>query len=73
MKYFNVSAVNTDGSPNSALFTHVSQWSLDSMKPFFLENGVVLRETFAYSEDDKPLWAWDEITEMYVRNFSEVL
>jgi hypothetical protein len=65
--------VNVDGTPNSAAFDHVSQWSLDSMTPFFLENGVVLKPLYAYAIDDRPVWAKDQVTEEYVRNTGQVI
>ena len=73
MRYFDVKAVNADGSPNTLHFTHVSQWSLTGMTGFFAENGVVLQPTYRYSIDDRPIYRRDPDTEEYLPNTGQVI
>ena len=73
MKYYSVTAVNTDGSENNLSFDHVSEWSFKGMRDFFTENGVTLKATYAYSIDDRPIYIKDPITEEYLPNTGQVI
>lgn len=73
MKYYSVSAVNADGSENTLKFDHVSAWSLKGLTSFFALGGVVLKPTYAYSIDDRPVYVSDPVTEEYLKNNGEVV
>lgn len=73
MRYFDVTAVNADGTPNTLHFDHVSEWSLKSLTEFFSGNGVVLKPTFSYSIDDKPVWYKDPETSELLLNTGQVV
>lgn len=73
MKYYTVTAVNTDGTPNTLNFDHVSAWSLDNLSTFFVDHGVALKSEYAYSIDDKPVYFKDPITDEYILNTGQVI
>jgi hypothetical protein len=73
VKYYNVEAVNADGTPNNLKFDHVSEWSLKGLTEFFGSHGVVLKPAFAYSVDDKPLYYRDIETGELKKNTGQVL
>jgi hypothetical protein len=73
MKYFDVTAVNTDGTENSLLFDHVSEWSFNGLRDFFAEKGVTLKKTYTYAIDDRPVYIKDPITEEYLPNTGQVI
>jgi hypothetical protein len=43
------------------------------MKPFFLENGVVLKPLYAYSIDDKPVYFRNSETDEIELNTGQVI
>ena len=43
------------------------------MRGFFAENGVILKETYAYSIDDRPVWVKNHETDEYERNTGQVI
>jgi hypothetical protein len=73
MKYYTVTGVNKDGTPNTLSFDHVSAWSLNNLATFFAENGVILKSQHVYSIDDKPLYCKDPVTEEYIPNTGQVI
>ncbi len=73
IKYFNVTAVNADGTSNTLNFDRVPESSLESLGTFFGDAGVVLQPAYAYSIDDRPLYVADAVTGEYTKNTGQVI